>query len=261
MRDSSSHTDLSESLVDLLLILPPLLNAASSSPPAISPESAALLLGSPPLSNLTTLAPELAALVSANLHASALAVTRLTHPATNPSFVHRHIPALENDYASLRDQLAAARASLMAARMRVVSSLTQLLYMYAEIQTHLVRCLEAKHGPIAHSLELRASEVALLAQKAESEAAQTLTGLQEAVYSPEVVSALRTYAAHLRDAKMRGAERVRNLQRELKEYGVDVDDGGGSAKERMMREMAKAHEEIGRQVDEVTQDLARLHTR
>ncbi|KAM3512777.1 hypothetical protein MY11210_003562 [Beauveria gryllotalpidicola] len=253
----STETDQSESLVDLLLVLPPLLDTASS----ISPESAALLLSSKPLSDLTVLAPALADLVSANLHAAALDLTRLTHPSSNPSTVQRHIPALENDYASLRDQLATARAGLLAARLRAASALTQLLHMYAEVLARLVRCLEAKHGPVAQSLELRAAEVALLAQKTESEAAQMLVGLQDEVYSPEVVSALRTYGEHLRDAKMRGVERVRNLQRELKEYGVDADDGGGNAKEKLMREMAKAHEEIGRQVDEVTLDLERLHTR
>ncbi|XWX00955.1 hypothetical protein V2A60_008980 [Cordyceps javanica] len=250
------QTDHSESLLDLLLILPPLLDASASIPT----ESAALLLSSRPLSELTTLAPALAALVSANLHAAALDLTRLTHPSSSlPSTLQRHIPALENDYASLRDQLAAARGGLLAARLRTVSALTQLLHMHAETLARLVRCLEVKHGPVAQSLELRAAEVALLARKAESEAAQTLAGLQEQAYSPEVVSALQTYGAHLRDAKMRGAERVRNLQRELKEYGVDTDDASGSAKEKMMQEMAKAHEEIGRQVDEVTLDLERLH--
>lgn len=198
--------------------------------------------------------------MSSNLHASALALTRLTYPGANPSIVHRHIPALENDYASLRDRLAGARGDLVAARLRTVSALVQLLHMQAETLALLVRCLEAKHGPVAQSLELRAAEVALTAQKAESEAAQTLASLQNDVYSPEVVSALRTYGAHLRDAKVRGAERLRNLQRELREYGVDA-DAEASAKEKMMREMAKAHEEIGRQVDEVTMDLERLHTR
>lgn len=210
------------------------------------------------MSDLGRLAPALAALASANLHAAALDLTRLTHPSGHPE---RHIPALENDYASLRDQLGAARAQLLATRLRTVASLTQLLHMEAEILARLLRCLEAKHGPVARSLELRAAEVALRAHKAEAEAARTLAGLRDEVYSPEVVSALRTYGAHLRDAKVRGAERVRNLQRELKDYGVDAEDGGASAKEKMMREMARAHEEIGRQVDEVTLDLERLHTR
>ncbi|KGQ05457.1 hypothetical protein BBAD15_g9280 [Beauveria bassiana D1-5] len=256
---NSTETDQSESLLDLLLILSPLLDTA----PSISPDSAALLLRSKPLSDLTTLAPALAALVSANLHATALDLTRLTHPSSSPSTVQRHIPALENDYASLQDQLATARAGLFAARLRAASALTQLLHIYAEVLARLVRCLEAKHGPVAQSLELRAAEVALLARKTESESAQMLLGLQDEVYSSKVVSALRTYGEHLRDAKMRGVERVRNLQRELKEYGVDADDGGDgdSAKEKLMREMAKAHEEIGRQVDEVTLDLERLHTR
>ncbi|KAJ6783624.1 hypothetical protein PWT90_04477 [Aphanocladium album] len=253
----SIHNDHSESLLDLLLLLPPLLDGSSSA--TLSPDAAALLLSSKPLSDLTSLAPDLASLASASLHAAALDLTVLTHPSGNPQ---RHIPALEHDHASLRDRLGAARARLLATRLRTVSALTQLLHMDAEILARLVRCLEAKHGPVARLLELRAAEVALLAQKTESEAAQTLVGLRDEVYSPEVVSALRAYGAHLRDAKVRGAERVRNLQRELKEYGVDADDGsGGSAKEKMMLEMAKAHEEIGRQVDEVTLDLERLHTR
>ncbi|OAA58879.1 hypothetical protein ISF_06662 [Cordyceps fumosorosea ARSEF 2679] len=206
-----THADHAESLVDLLLALPPLLDTTSPIPP----DSAALLLRSKPLSDLATLAPSLAALVSSHLHAAALDLTLLTHHPASPSTAPRHIPALEHDYASLRDRLASSRATLLSARLRAAAALTRLLHVHAETLAQL---------------------------------------------SPEAAAALRAYGAHLRDAKVRGAERVRNLQRELREYGVDADDGGGSAKERMMREMAKAHEEIGRQVDEVTLDLERLHT-
>lgn len=116
--------------------------------------------------------------------------------------------------------------------------------------------MEAKHGPVADSLDLRAQEITLKAQRAEAEAGSSLETLHKEMFSPEAVSALANYGAHLRDAKIRGAERVRNLQRELDDYGV----GGRGDKEMVMREMAKAHEEIGRQVDEVTRDLKRLQT-
>lgn len=121
---------------------------------------------------------------------------------------------------------------------------------------HLMRALETKHGVIARSLELRASEVALQAQRNEVDAQQTMYAIRGEVYTPEMIAALKNYAAHLRDAKVRGEERIRGLQAELGEYGVGVE--GGEAKQKMMREMSRVYREMGRQMDDVQGDLDRL---
>ena len=120
----------------------------------------------------------------------------------------------------------------------------------------LIKCLEAKHGPVADGLELKAEEVAMTAKLVEAEAGEAVRTLRRDVYSPEVLEALSSYLGHLRDAKIRAAERVKNVERDLERYGV----GGEEGKEKMMREMARMHREIGRQVDEVTRDLKRLET-
>lgn len=127
---------------------------------------------------------------------------------------------------------------------------------YADAALQLIKCLEAKHGPVADGLELHAAEVAVSAQLVEAEAREAVKTLRRDVYSPEVLGALSSYLAHLRDAKVRAAERVKNVERDLERYGV----GGEEGKEKMMREMARMHQEIGRQVDEVTRDLKRLET-
>lgn len=119
-------------------------------------------------------------------------------------------------------------------------------------------CLEAKHGPVARSLELRASEIALLAQKTEAEATGAMQTLRKEIYSPGVVSALSNYLDHLKDAKVRAAERVMYARKDLERYGVGTDDGG--MKESTMRELARRHGEIGQKVHEVTKDLQRLQT-
>lgn len=248
----SQSNEHSEALQDLLHILPPLLDTSNP----VSDEDAALLLTSKPLSDLDSLIPELASILSANLHSSALSLARITHPSTPASSLHRHIPSLENDLAQLRDDFSSAQTRLFESRIRTAAALASLLQSHIEALSLLIRSVEAKHGPVARSLELRAQEVSLQAQKAEAEAGQRLDTLHRDMFSPETVSALENYAAHLRDAKVRGAERVRNLQRELDDYGV----GGDGEKEKIMREMAKTHEDIERQVDEVTKELERLQT-
>jgi hypothetical protein len=251
---ASQSSQQSEALLNLLHILPTLLDPSSST--SISADDAALLLTSKPLSDLDALLPELTSLLSANLHSSALSLARLTHANTPPASLHRHIPALPQDLAELKEELASAQSRLLETRIRTTNALASLLQRHVEALTLLVRTVEAKHGAVANSLDLRAQEVTLKAQRTEAEAGRSLETLHKEMFSLEAVSALANYGAHLRDAKIRGAERVRNLQRELDDYGV----GGRGDKEMVMREMARAHEEIGRQVDEVTKDLERLRT-
>ncbi|KAH7320286.1 hypothetical protein B0I35DRAFT_408965 [Stachybotrys elegans] len=254
-RPSAKAASLPEPLLELLLLLPPLLEAGNS----LAPDSLALLLSSPPLSDLESLMPDLAALVSASLRSWALNLARITHPSTNPSYLHRHIASLPQDLSNLTTQADEARRALAAARLGTVSSLTDLLQSYGQAVTHLIRALEAKHGVIARSLELRAAHVLHEAQLAEVDAEQTRLNLTKEVYPPDVTYALNNYASHLKDAKIRGEERIKGLHDELAEYGVGVP--GGEAKEKTMREMARVRQEMAKQLGDAKVDIERLQKR
>ncbi|KAL6879600.1 hypothetical protein HDV57DRAFT_114081 [Trichoderma longibrachiatum] len=247
-----------EALLELLLILPSFLDAVDTLPR----DSLTLLLSSPPLSSFEALLPDLADLVACNLHASALGLARIAHPAVNPSYLHRHVASLPKDFAALGANLATAEEILNAARVRAVASLTKLLGILSECLTCLVRTLEAKHGVIARSLELRASDVSLEAQRAEKLAEQALWRLRREVYTPESAVALQRYGAHLKDANERIAERARRLQDELDandgrssrgdlqhddEHDVDVEGRG-----------PVAYADGGKRVDDAQRDINRL---
>ncbi|KAM7215522.1 hypothetical protein V8F06_009088 [Rhypophila decipiens] len=285
-RATSSVEQLPPALLDLLVLLPPFLSPPSDS--KLSASSTALLLSNPPFSILPTLLPQLAGLVSTNLHASAVHLARISNPSTNPSFVHRSIPALPNYAASLQDTIQSRQASLTKSRLATATSFTDYLSDNAVALTRLLRSLESKHGPIARSLEFRATEMALNAQKQEQEIQISLWQARRDTYSPDITRALANYMMHLRDGKGRLKEGMRNLKSELAEYGVDVDAqgdpddedsaGGGGVrrstrareqertrgkerdrgKERTMREMARVYREMGRQMEEVRGDLERL---
>ena len=150
--------------------------------------------------------------------------------------------------------MSASKNTLARARHEAATSLVRLLQSHAEALALLVRALEAKHGVVARSLELRAGEVALAAQRGEMDAQGARATVRRAVYTPEVLEALRNYAAHLRDARMRLAEATRDVGDELAAYGVGVDP----AKERTMREIARVYREMSRQADEARNDMQRL---
>lgn len=149
----------------------------------------------------------------------------------------------------------------------------------------LLRALEAKHGTVARSLELRAASAALDARRREVDAGEALAAAKRAVYTPEVAVALGRYTAHLRGGKARLREEIAVLEEELAAYGVggagaegegdgDSDDSGDrgdgargvggpgrASKERRMREMARVYREMGRQLEEAKGDLERLGKR
>lgn len=254
--DGAAAAAASEPLLDLLILLPVLLDDATDVDDDLTPDSLELLFAHPPLSELEHLLPDLTTLVSSTLRSSALNLTRLTHPSTNPSFLHRHIASLPSSLTKLVASLAAAEQALTASRLQTLASLTALLALHTQALTLLIRALEAKHGVIARSLELRASEVSLTAQRCELEAQQALYSLRREVYTPETIAALKRYAAHLRDARIRSEERIKGLKAELGEYGVGVD--GGEGKEKVMKEMSRVYREMGRQMDDVKGDLDRL---
>ncbi|KAK0706146.1 hypothetical protein B0T26DRAFT_755675 [Lasiosphaeria miniovina] len=256
-RQDRNAADLPAPLLDLLLLLPPLL---ATPPPSLPPESVSLLLTSPPLSDFPSLLPQLAALVSSTLHTSAVHLARIVSPTTNPSFVHRTIPALPSHATSLAQAAAERTAAVTRARLAAATALTALLHKQADVLAQLVRALEAKHGPVARSLEFRAGEAALVAQRQAADAETALWTARRDTYSPDAARALANYAAHLRDARTRLAEAVRSRQGELEEYGVEGGDEAGPrpGKERTMREMARVYREMGKQADDVRGDLERL---
>ena len=269
--------DLPPDLLDLLLLLPPLINLSSSSSSAASPPLSAddmqLLLESPPFTSLPDHLPRLAALVSDTLHASALSLARVLNPSTNPSYLHRTVAGLPAQAAQLQHDVASVHAQLAATRHATSSALLDLLEQQATALSTLLRVIEAKQGgPIARSLELRAAEVAVDAQILGTlDTPQAVASAYKAVYTPEAHAALQNYAAHLQDSKMRLHEVLKERKALLREYGVDVDAAEAEAesqsqsqlhaaddKSRAMREMARVYREMGQQVQEVQGDLARL---
>ncbi|KAK0740046.1 hypothetical protein B0T18DRAFT_439908 [Schizothecium vesticola] len=235
--------DLPPALVDLLLLLPAFLTPTGTTP--LTPSQLTTLLSHPPFSLLPSLLPDLAALVSSALHASATAFARLAHPATNPSFIHRAIPALPSHYTTLTASLATQKAFLAESRLDAAAALTGLLEDHAVVTAHLLRALEAKHGPIARSLEFRATETMLAAQKQAAEVEAAMWRVRRELYTPDVRRALMAYARHLRDARGRLGEGVRARRGEL-------------VGERKMKEMARVKREMEKQLEEVREDLERL---
>ncbi|KAL2128077.1 hypothetical protein VTI74DRAFT_9756 [Chaetomium olivicolor] len=249
----SQIAELPEPLLDLLLLLPPLLTSSD-----LSPRGTALLLSNPPFSDLPSHLPHLATLVSNALHSCAVDLARIANPSTNPSYVHRSIPSLPNHAATLTSTVADLKAELTRARLSAATKLTSLLQEQTAVLSQLLRTLEAKHGPIARSLEFRATETALAAQRQEAEAETALLLAKRETYTPEAAQALTNYANHLRDAKGRLTETIHTLKAELEAYGVGVDDGTGRGKDKVMREMARVYSDMGRQMEDVRGDLERL---
>ncbi|KAK4174607.1 hypothetical protein QBC36DRAFT_302676 [Triangularia setosa] len=243
---------LPQSLLDLLLLLPPLLSPTNPIPLYQLP----LLLSNPPFSLLPTHLPLLSSFLSQSLHTTALTLTRLGQPTTNPSFLHRSISSLPAFTSTQLETLQHKKYSLLRSRLSLAAAVSSLLDQQAYILRKLTRSLEAKHGPISRSLEYSAAETALVAQKQELEIRSVGRAARKEVYSPEVVTALGNYARHLRDAKGRLGERIKGLEVELGEYYCRRD--GERDKERKMKEMARVYVDMGRQLEEVRKDLERL---
>ncbi|KAK1719640.1 hypothetical protein BDP67DRAFT_392724 [Colletotrichum lupini] len=243
---------LPEPLLDLLLLLPPLL----TSPEPLSPESATILLSNPPFTDFQCLLPQLGDLISSTLHTSAVSLARIANPTTNPSFLHRAVPGLQTTYHKLASDVSQSKLALARERLRAADTLTQCLDEHAAALTLLVRSLEAKHGVVARSLEFRAAETGLEAQRAEADAVAAREGVRREVYSSEMVAALTNYSAHLRDARMRLEGTLMTLRAELEGYGVGVE--GEEGKARTMKEMARKKRQMERELEDASRDLARL---
>ncbi|PHH62737.1 hypothetical protein CDD81_6725 [Ophiocordyceps australis] len=231
----------------LVVALAPLL---SSSLPA---STTALLLSHPPLSHLPAHLDDLAALVSASLHSSALALARLAHPCSPPSLLHRHIPSLATDYAALDAALSSARHDLQVARARTLAAAARLLATHTQSLSLLVRTIESKHGVVARGLQLAATHVSLEAQQAEAEAVQLSTSIQNKIYTPNVVEALQHYSQHLQHVKSRLVERIDGLQAQMQQL---LDESGvDEAEHDELKKLAAQYCDLKRQIDEAMKDM------
>lgn len=239
--------ELPEPLLDLLALLPPLVDAERAGPLPAS-AAALLLAASPPLADVQPLLPRLAAVISAGLRSSALGLARVAHPSTPPSSLHCHVASLP-DYSALLARVAAAH-------LRTAASLACLVDCYSRCLGCLVRSLEAKHGVVARGVELRASDLSVQARRSELDAADAMRSLTR-LYSPRAVAALRNYAHHLDSAQARAPERVRSLQADLADYGVGTP--AAEAKEKTMRDMARLYRDMNSQVDDIKSHLSRLN--
>ncbi|KAI1799194.1 hypothetical protein F4811DRAFT_568560 [Daldinia bambusicola] len=246
-------------ILDLLLLLPPFL----SNPNSLSPSALALLLSRPPFSDLPSLFPILTDAISTTLSRQAGSLARVLNPHTNPSYIHRSVPALASTTTALLSTISSSSLALSLARQRAAYDLAFHLSQHAATIAQLVRVLESKHGPAARSAELRAEEANLSVRAWALAAEALLWDARRTVYPPEARRALINYKRHLGDARMRLADTLRMRQAELEDYGVTSVENGAhvreqSSKERTIREMARVWREMESRLNEVKGDLDRL---
>jgi hypothetical protein len=236
-------------LLELIILL-----ALKLSTPQLPPTSLALLTTCTPYDTLGEHIPRISALLSAHLHSQALAVTRLLHPTTNPSYLHRTIPKIPAALDALGSAISTQRASLESARLALVPLAARVLEGYRAATELVIRILEQnKHGQLARSVRSKSELLCAEAKQEELNARIVLLTAWNTIYTPEVSSALRNYKEHLRDGRARLRQRQKDAERELERYGI-----GREGKEKVMREIARVYGEMGRQIKEVRRDVERL---
>ncbi|KAI2626881.1 hypothetical protein GGS21DRAFT_529623 [Xylaria nigripes] len=269
---ASETPQLPPDLVQLLFLIPSFLNNASTLPPS----SVALLLSSHPFTDLPTLFPQLLDLVSARLTVQAKTLARVLSPTTNPSYIHRTIPTLPAITNTLVSDLDQSKIQLSRARLAVTATLAHYQQEHTEALTLLLHALEAKHGQVAKSSELRAAEACTEAQTWATAAEALLWETRQLAYPSEARAALAHYRQHLRDAGRRLEDGALVREVELADYGVALDTGvpqssrdvrshrrgrsraADEHKERTLREMARVWREMETRLQEIQGDLHRL---
>ncbi|KAI1861853.1 hypothetical protein JX265_009356 [Neoarthrinium moseri] len=259
---SQDASQLPPELVDLILLLPAFIDQAQTT----SGADLELLLSTPPFSDLPALLPQFTPIISSHLTSQASTLARVINPSTNPSFIHRSIPQLLPSTQALLATLSERRSALTSSRLSTTSNLVAHLNQHTEALVLLLRALEAKHGPSAHSTALRASEANLEAQLWATSLSLLLWETRATIYPPESQVALKNYRRHLRDAQMQLENKMRTREQELGEYGVHVsiEEGGlgigkaDEARERTFREMARVWREMEGRLKEIRRDLKRL---
>jgi hypothetical protein len=236
-------------LIELMILLTHHLNTTTQ----LTPSSLALLKSTPLYGSLPAHLPRISALLSPRFHTQALALTRLLHPTTNASFLHRTIPKIPSMIQSQLEALHSKKSDLETRRLALVPLICHVLEAYRTATELAIRALEQnKHGSVARGAKAR-SEMLLHEAKVLELDTEVLNGnVVGMVYTEEVKEALENYRSHLRDGRSRLRQRQRDAERELERYGV------GREKEGLMREIARVYGEMGRQVEEVRRDVERL---
>jgi hypothetical protein len=200
--------------------------------------------------------PKIATLLSAHLHAQALALARVHSPSTNASYLHRSIPKLVPAVQSSQLSIQEKKTNLAQRRGELVSKTTTLLSLYHLATTLTILHLEqTKHGILSRHIRSKTDLLALTAKITEYEAREKATRGERLVYTEEVKSALGEYMRNLRDGRERLKEKKATAQRVLWGYGVGREDSG---KERTMREIARVYDEMIIEVKDVGRDVERL---
>ncbi|RYP74518.1 hypothetical protein DL771_002992 [Monosporascus sp. 5C6A] len=263
-------------LIDILLLLPPLLDQA----PSLPASSLTTLLTTPPLGDLPAHFRTLLAHLSAHLNSQAVALARVLHPQTNSSYLHRSIPSLPGTARTLIAHLRSTQTGASRARLAATADLKAHLDRHGALLAAQLRVLEAKHGPAARGTALRAELAALDASGWALAARALRSDAMADVYPREARAALLNYRRHLAGARVRLLDGVGVREAELRDYGVSVSAGGDgdddddddgregrkkvatatamSEKEKKMREIARVYKEMEGRVREVRADLERL---
>jgi len=132
-----------------------------------------------------------------------------------------------------------------------------LLSTYHLASALVIRTLEqTKHGSMSRYAKTKAEYLSANAKQVDLEIKEKSLRGEKMVYTPEVVSALRTYMQNLKDGQERLREKERGARRELWGYRIGRDDGGDKAK--VMKEIARVYGELLKECREVRRDVERL---
>jgi hypothetical protein len=243
-------------LVELIILLSQHLTI-----PNLPPSCLATLESTNLYASLPSQIPEISALLSAQLLSQALPLARILAPTTNASFLHRQVPSIPAHIDALRSQLSSEKIKLEQSRIALIPTLNALLTSYRTAIVLAIQILERTiHGQLSRSSKIRSELLAAESKTKAQEAKILQLRCLEALYTKDVVVALRVYAEHLRDGRSRLVQRSKEAQRELARYGVGrrEEDGDRAGKEKVMKEVARVYGEMGREIEEVRRDLARL---
>ncbi|KAI9643135.1 hypothetical protein NHQ30_008870 [Ciborinia camelliae] len=245
--------ELPDDLVELIILLTTKLSLPSSSIPKAD---TALLESTPTYHTLPTHLPQLCALLSTNLHNTALALSRILSPTTNASFLHRQIPSLLPTTLTLQSSLVSDSHTLALARTSIINTTAHLLKLYHHATILIIQILErSKHGPLTRHTITKISHLSLQSRTLSHELQLKYLQGEKIIYDERTVEALQNYMRELRGGRERLKERAKVKERDLWGYGVGREDGG---KEKIMREIARVFAELSIEVDEVKKDVQRL---
>ncbi|SPQ27109.1 d99df3d7-f7b6-47e4-8ef1-b3f63379b7f1 [Thermothielavioides terrestris] len=222
---TSTIAELPAPLLDLLLLLPPLLTASSE----LSPESTALLLSNPPLSDF----PD--------------------HLPSSPPLSDR-----KADLTRARLAAAASLSSLLASQTAV---LAQLLRALEAKHGAVARSLELRAAEAALAAQRQQAEAEAALWLARRDAYPPAAQRALANYARHLCDAKARLneAIHALRAELEayGVDSVAAAAATAGEGGRRG-EAGGAGKEKVMREMARVYRDMSRQLEEVRSDLERL---